>query len=642
MALASYDTLTITINADSKEANKSIRQLSNNLNKLNESATKLNTRRLGEVKGLLLNIAKIDFSNVSKGLQDVVSAFKYFNNQANLKRNSKTSPFSFIQGMSNNFLKEMGIDKVAKSFENLDFSKSLEASIEPQIDKYKELRAILKDLHLSASQTNTIFNALGMNINSLSEEKIQAVGKALQEAGKSTEEIAKVMKALREEIQELEETTGKTGNQFAKMFKNILKYRVVRRLIQSIFQEITQAFQDLANIDEGFNQSFGEITSAFSYIGRTLVSVIAPIIKAIAPIITMIAESIGQVANMLGSTIAGSLGQEFYQAEESVESYTDSVKKAKSITLGIDELNVIDQEKNNGFSLGQAKTMSGELGELMAKISASVQMLLKELTPQIQMLVYSIIRLLEKGSPILIDIIDLTTEFIALTDDSVNTSLSMFIEMLGEIFHTISLLLKFAKPSLVAITGLLALGLNQVNYALEKAFYFVGIIMELLTTIGDTIYYAFTGDFNSIKKVWVNFLNDIVGNTINVIYSLLNPIIQVIENVINVAIDYINQMIRNINGVIGKVSGGRWQINEIPTIDTSGISYSKYNPTYNYNNFGDLGKDVEDTINGWTNKRSNQNIVINIDGREIAKVMTNQQNNFGASIIKGGNIVYGK
>ncbi|MBQ2370747.1 MAG: hypothetical protein II294_02710, partial [Muribaculaceae bacterium] len=40
---------------------------------------------------------------------------------------------------------------------------------------------------------------------------------------------------------------------------------------------------------------------------------------------------------------------------------------------------------------------------------------------------YSIIRALEKASPLLIDITDLFVELISLTDDSVNISVDMFI-----------------------------------------------------------------------------------------------------------------------------------------------------------------------------------------------------------------------
>ena len=36
------------------------------------------------------------------------------------------------------------------------------------------------------------------------------------------------------------------------------------------------------------------------------------------------------------------------------------------------------------------------------------------------------------------------------------------------------------------------------------------------------------------------------------------------------------------------------------------------------------------------------NISIQIDGQELAKLITKKQNNFGADLIVGGNLVYGK
>ena len=38
----------------------------------------------------------------------------------------------------------------------------------------------------------------------------------------------------------------------------------------------------------------------------------------------------------------------------------------------------------------------------------------------------------------------------------------------------------------------------------------------------------------------------------------------------------------------------------------------------------------------------NGNIIINLDGRQIAKVVTKKQNNFGADVSLGDNMVWGK
>ena len=123
MANVSYDTLTITINADSKQANTSINRLSKNLQKLDSTAKEIDKERILEVKELLRDIANIDFSNVAKGLQDVVKAFNAFNSKkfmsatnggANLSGAYQHPNLKIIGDVSNvlNNFKPTGIEKL--------------------------------------------------------------------------------------------------------------------------------------------------------------------------------------------------------------------------------------------------------------------------------------------------------------------------------------------------------------------------------------------------------------------------------------------------------------------------------------------------------------------------------------------------
>ena len=70
-----YETLTIKIQADSKQANTNVDKLSTNLQKLNNTVETLDFEKLSRAQKLLQDIANIDFTNVSQGLTDVVKAF---------------------------------------------------------------------------------------------------------------------------------------------------------------------------------------------------------------------------------------------------------------------------------------------------------------------------------------------------------------------------------------------------------------------------------------------------------------------------------------------------------------------------------------------------------------------------------------
>lgn len=637
MANASYDTLTITINADSKEANRSIKNLSNNLNKLNDSATKLNTRRLGEVKGLLLNIAKIDFSNVSKGLQDVVSAFKYFQSKTAQKVAPIINPKDF--------------DKQIKSYQNVagkDFNFSFlgsgnttQSELTNTIEQARSLLEVVKELNLTGEQNKIIFQELGLSVNALQEEKFSSVAKALEKAGVQGEKIKSIIDKLNESLNDLKDTTGKTSSGFARMFKNIIRYRVVRKIIQSVFQEITEAFSELANVDKDFDQSLGEIKSAFSYIGRVLVSVIAPIVKAIAPIITMIAQAIGSIFTEMGSALAGALGQdEFAEAQENVESYTESMNKAKSVATGIDKLNIISNDKNDGnFKMTDATKMSGELGNLFNKISEKLKPLLQELIPQIANILVNVIKAVERIAPLLTLIIDLVADFVSMTDDSVNGSIATFVDMIGGVLGDLGTILQTLKPILDIVNMINAVVLNLINDGIGLIANIIQSLFGFITTIFETLVAFVNGDFDKIDELWDKLLDRLGEAWSHWFESICRGFYKGFQKIAKLLGTDLPDMpsstiksyatggfpedgifMANHNELVGQFSNGKTAVANNQQI-TQGIYQA-------------VLQAMRESGSG--------NISVQLDGQEVAKIITKRQNNFGSDLVKGGNINYGK
>jgi len=647
MANIEYDTLTIQINADSKVATKNINALGRGLAKLDQQAKEIDKAKIEEVKTLLLDIANIDFSNVSKGLQDVVSAFKYF--QQN--RSNKNNNGIFGIGSPQAYAKEL--KSYARLSKNVDYGASLgnnEATnieVSKKVNEVESLTKALKELGLTTKQTNAVFNALGTSINQLSfsEEQFKAIAEVLKKTGKSAEEVNKVIEKLREEIKELDEGVGSTGRSFGKMFVNIMKYRVVRRLIQNIFQEMQTAFQDLALLDPSFNEAMTTLSSSLSFIARSLVSIVAPIVKAIAPIVELIAQSVNEVANMLGGALASSLGQTFYEATERVDDYAESVKKAKSTTMGFDKLNIISKDNNSGFAEGQQINTTGKLAETFASITASIKTLIEQLTPQISMIAYSIVRALEKASPLLIDITDLFVELISLTDDSVNISVDMFIEAVGSLLRSTANLVKTLKPFLVFLTLALADIINKINWILTAIFSFIDVIANVFGTIHMGINGIISGDFTALRTAFIELVNDLTRNAINIIYALINPIISIVVNTINTFIGYVNRVIKSVNTALEKVGLDKYKMSEIEQVDFSGISTTQYNPTYTQTfSTSDIASQIAGQVNR-NNKSgggSGGDIVIQIDGREVARAVNKANANSGDRLLYGGNLNYGE
>jgi len=562
-----YDSITIQINADSKQATKNINSLNRSLSNLDQTAKNLNTRRIGEVKGLLLNIAKIDFSNVSKGLQDVVSAFKYFQNKVAQKSSplfgnfsGKNSPSGYNQAFQNEYYQAFDVKKV----------------------------------NFGLEQTPNI------------------IEKATKEAGKLEEQIKKINKE-----------TKKTQRSFGAMLKNIIRYRVIRQLIQKVYQEMLDAFSQLANVDKEFDKSLGEIVSAFKFIARTLVSVVAPIIKVIAPIITSLAEGLGSAFNSLGGIIAGALGQEeFAEAQENVESYTESLKKAKSVQMGFDQFNIVSQDNADGNFIMKQTTAMGNLQETLQKLADGIKPIFGALKNAV-----------EKITPILNVIIELFSQIINETMESTNNLFANLITAIGTIIQLIGSFLTAFEPLISLVISLFNDAVNATND---------------LTSVALIL----------VKDIWGAFIP--VLQVIGKLLSNITPILKFIGNIIK-------QLVGGITGTTDNESARKF--GAVATLGLSELFRYLRGRSYATGGFpedglfmANRGELVGQFSNGRTAVANNQqisqgiyqavlqamrdsggnNISVQIDGQELARVISKKQNNFGQDLVIGGNINYGK
>ena len=126
---------------------------------------------------------------------------------------------------------------------------------------------------------------------------------------------------------------------------------------------------------------------------------------------------------------------------------------------------------------------------------------------------------------------------------------------------------------------------------------------------------------------------------------MINPAIKIIVNAINSVITYINNVIRSLNTALEKVGLDKYKMSEIDKIDFSGISTTQYNPTYTQIiTTGDVASQIAGQLNrgGGNGNRGNGDIVIQIDGREVARAVNKANANNGDRLLYGGNLDYGK
>lgn len=145
-------------------------------------------------------------------------------------------------------------------------------------------------------------------------------------------------------------------------------FMLVRKAITAIIEEANNAIQSLAQFSNAmgtqFNQSISNLVADFQYLGRSIVSVFAPLIDMIVPIIDAITSKIATLLSYIGMLFAALGGKSsFTRAKKTAVDYgkamggaaknTGKAAKALSnLTMGIDELNILQEHNAGGGGAG--------------------------------------------------------------------------------------------------------------------------------------------------------------------------------------------------------------------------------------------------------------------------------------------------
>lgn len=155
----------------------------------------------------------------------------------------------------------------------------------------------------------------------------------------------------------------KKVSDFWKRTMRTFTFMIVRTAFTAVLKEIDTAVQSLAMYSNAmgtaFNSDISLMVADFQYLGRSIVSIFAPLLSYIAPIIDAIVDKIATLLSYIGMLIAALGGSSsFTKAKKNVSNYAESLdkasKSAKNLTMGIDELNILNDSKG-----GSAKPYDG-------------------------------------------------------------------------------------------------------------------------------------------------------------------------------------------------------------------------------------------------------------------------------------------
>lgn len=259
------------------------------------------------------------------------------------------------------------IDTTGEFVEEFDNDASDIESIARRI--WESIRNAFKPQDVSNNDLLANVVALGEALEKLG-SKFEALG---DKAAKLFTTMATPLRMVAEEYKEKIEHIGSmfTGlvahvrSSLAKMaafWKRAMRtftFMLVRKAITAIIKEVSNAVKSLALFSDAmgtqFNNSISLLVADFQYLGRSIVSVFAPLIDFIAPIIDAIVDKIATLLSYIGMLMAALTGASaFTKAKKNVGNYAKSLdgasKSAKNLTMGIDELNILAENKGGGSS----------------------------------------------------------------------------------------------------------------------------------------------------------------------------------------------------------------------------------------------------------------------------------------------------
>lgn len=183
---------------------------------------------------------------------------------------------------------------------------------------------------------------------------IHKIKEKANEAASATNKISKNMKKISTESKHSQNAFSKLGSSI----KRILLYRAIRTALRQITQAFSEGVKNLYQYSKAMNGSFANAmdraATSLLYFKNALGTLAAPLIEMAVPILEKGIDVIVDIINKINEAIAALRGQATYtRAIKYWIKYAEAAEKAKSATIGIDELNVIGD--NNGNQLDYTK-----------------------------------------------------------------------------------------------------------------------------------------------------------------------------------------------------------------------------------------------------------------------------------------------
>lgn len=383
------------LNVDS--AGKSIETLTNKLNRQREAADQ-QSARIDNLRRKILdlesgNVKSTTISSLERQLKAAEKEFAAVDKQMQ----PLLDKLSALREQEESGLTPHGLDKVINEIDRLNPKYD---ELESKVDS---LRKKLEEAKLnpdSTAEVQKLNGELELAVKKLerlqgeadqTERKIAEVGDASTQTERSmggwstaAKKVSSILTGISSRVDKVLSGFIKTRksidncNQSANRFSqtmnrivNLLKFSILQRAMSGVFSDIGQGFQSLAQYSDSANSSISMLWSSLTQLQNAFAAAAAPILEILAPALNYIVQLAITAVNAIGQLFAALTGKgtvikatgvnKDYAASlnKTGEAAKKAAQEVKNATLGIDELNVIQKEKEEDSSSSGSSSAGG-------------------------------------------------------------------------------------------------------------------------------------------------------------------------------------------------------------------------------------------------------------------------------------------
>ena len=333
--MADIDNITIKITADCGKATSALKKLETAINNVSTALSKLDNDKLDAIANSTERV-----NNAASGMKETAKAMESFSKSVN--KASKN-------------MAKMG-DSTDNASGEADKAKS----------KFGKLAEVFKGFgQLGGERGSGGLKKISKSMKSLggvldkSTSFMGMLGKAAKGTFKALIAPATLAAKGIRRLGRDNSATAKTARTLAKEFfrvSKMLKLMITRMILRKIISGVADGFKNLAQYSNQVNASMSLLWNSFRQLGNSIAAAISPLLNAFAPALNYIIQLAIKAVNAINQLISALTGMGVWtRAKTLTDSYAASLDKSnksakelKKTVLGFDELNQLQDNKNNG------------------------------------------------------------------------------------------------------------------------------------------------------------------------------------------------------------------------------------------------------------------------------------------------------